>query len=90
MIPKKYVIFLFTFLLELLRASQAVDIMLDTDIADLLSIVPTENADEPTISGGAFNDVKDTTSPFGFQRCEGFDAGAGEVHNIKLLEDCFA
>ena len=83
--------FFLHFCLNFLRASQAVDIMLDTDIADLLSIVPTENADEPTISGGAFNDVKDTTSPFGFQRCEGFDAGAGEVHTQHLLlEDYFA
>ena len=76
-------------MLEFLRASQAVDIMLDTDIADLLSIVPTENADEPTISGGAFNDVKDTTSPFGFQRCEGFDAGAGEVHTTFVVGGLF-
>jgi len=57
---------------------EAVDTMLDTDIADLLSIVGQENADEPVISGGAFSDVKDTQSPFGFQRCEGFDMGAGE------------
>ena len=54
-----------------------VQVMLDTDIAELLGIVPAE-ADEPTISGGAFNDVKDMTSPFGFQRCEGVDLGAGE------------
>ena len=33
------------------------------------SIVP-QDADEPAISGGAFADVKDMMSPFGFMRCE--------------------
>jgi len=42
------------------------------DIADLMAIVP-EDAEEPGITGGAFVDVKDTISPFGFQRCEGVD-----------------
>ena len=37
-----------------------------------MSIVP-EDAEEPGITGGAFVDVKDTISPFGFQRCEGVD-----------------
>ena len=34
--------------------------------------------EEPAITGGAFSDVKDQTSPFGFQKCEGIDLGAGE------------
>ena len=34
--------------------------------------------EEPAISGGAFSDVKDQTSPFGFQKCEGVDLGSGE------------
>ena len=34
--------------------------------------------EEPAITGGAFSDVKDQTSPFGFQKCEGVDLGAGE------------
>ena len=46
-----------------------VDTMLDQDIADLMSIVPSDG-DEPAISGGAFSDVKDTQSPFGFGKCE--------------------
>ena len=44
--------------------------MLDRDIADLMSIVPTDYS-EPLIRGGAFDDVKDTISPFGFKKCEG-------------------
>ena len=48
---------------------EAVDSMLDQDIAELMGIVP-QDADEPAIQGGAFADVKDMLSPFGFQRCE--------------------
>ena len=48
---------------------QNVDEMLDQDIAELMSIVPQDSEDQP-ISGGAFADVKDTTSPFGFMKCE--------------------
>ena len=44
--------------------------MLDRDIADLMAIVPTDFS-EPLIRGGAFDDVKDTISPFGFKKCEG-------------------
>ena len=44
--------------------------MLDKDIADLMAIVPTDFS-EPVIRGGAFDDVKDMTSPFGFEKCEG-------------------
>ena len=44
--------------------------MLDRDIADLMGIVPTDYS-EPLIRGGAFDDVKDTISPFGFKKCEG-------------------
>lgn len=48
---------------------QNVDQMLDEDIAELMSIVP-QDADEPVITGGAFDDVKNTNSPFGFNKCE--------------------
>ena len=48
---------------------QNVDEMLDQDIAELMSIVPQDSEDQP-ISGGAFADVKDTTSPFGYMKCE--------------------
>ena len=51
------------------KLTEAVDSMLDQDIAELMSIVP-QDADEPAISGGAFADVKDTMSPFGFMKCE--------------------
>jgi hypothetical protein len=37
-----------------------------------MSIMP-QDSEEPSISGGAFDDVKDTVSPFGFLRCEGVD-----------------
>ena len=47
------------------------------DIADLMSIVPSDS-EEPSITGGAFDDVKDTVSPFGYNRCEGVDLGAGD------------
>jgi len=55
-----------------------VNTMLDTDIADLVGIIPQDMQEEPAITGGAFSDVKDQTSPFGFQKCEGVDLGAGE------------
>lgn len=54
-----------------------VNSMLDVDIGELVSIVP-QDADEPPISGGAFDDVKDQASPFGYQKCEGVNLGAGE------------
>ena len=45
--------------------------MLDVDIADLMGIVPND-FNEPVIRGGAFDDVKDVNSPFGYQKCEGW------------------
>ncbi|QQP39651.1 Uncharacterized protein FKW44_020601 [Caligus rogercresseyi] len=59
------------------RLIQVVDDMLDKDIADLMSFVPGDSK-EPLITGGAFNDVKDLSSPFGFNKCEGVDLGCGE------------
>ncbi|CAB4067350.1 EHD1 [Lepeophtheirus salmonis] len=44
-----------------------VDEMLDKDIAELMTIVPAD-ANEPLITGGAFNDVKDVNSPFGYKK----------------------
>jgi len=55
------------------------------DIADLMSIVP-QDSEEPSITGGAFDDVKDTVSPFGYNRCEGVDLGAGEPEWIVTKE----
>ena len=53
-----------------MRLIAQVDHMLDKDIADLMAIVPQDSTD-PVIRGGAFDDVKDETSPFGFGKCEG-------------------
>ena len=44
--------------------------MLDVDISELMGIVPASDTD-PVIRGGAFDDVKDQVSPFGFEKCEG-------------------
>jgi len=50
-----------------------------------MSIVP-QDSEEPSITGGAFDDVKDTVSPFGYNRCEGVDLGAGEPEWIVTKE----
>ncbi len=66
---------------------QNVDSMLDKDIAALMSIVPTkQEQEEAPITGGAFDDVKDQLSPFGYQKCEGVDLGAGEPDWIVTKE----
>jgi len=59
--------------------------MLDKDIAELMGIVPND-FNEPVIRGGAFDDVKDQTSPFGFQKCEGIDLGHGDPEWIVTKE----
>ncbi len=50
-----------------------------------MSIVP-QDSEEPSITGGAYDDVKDTISPFGYNRCEGVDLGAGEPEWIVTKE----
>lgn len=64
---------------------QNVEEMLDKDIADLMGIVPQDSEETP-ITGGAFDDVKDTMSPFGYQKCEGVDLGSGEPEWIVTKE----
>merc|ERR1712223_1041792 len=56
------------------------DIMMENDIANanMIGRIRQDMQEEPAITGGAFSDVKDQTSPFGFQKCEGVDLGAGE------------
>ena len=49
------------------RLINAVDVMLDKDIASLVALVPRGAECDAPITGGAFNDVKDTVSPFGYQ-----------------------
>ncbi len=63
-----------------------VDEMLDRDIAALMSIVPAGEQEEAPITGGAFDDVKDQVSPFGYQKCEGIDLGSGEPEWIVTKE----
>ncbi|XP_060516136.1 EH domain-containing protein 1 [Cylas formicarius] len=59
-----------------------VDRMLAEDISKLMAMIPLEevtaNHTDGHIQGGAFNNVEDTASPFGYKRGEGIDAGAGE------------
>ncbi|XP_066259927.1 EH domain-containing protein 1-like isoform X1 [Euwallacea similis] len=62
---------------------EIVDRMLSDDISKLMAMIPlesttTNNANNGHVSGGAFNNVEDTASPFGYKRGEGIDAGAGE------------
>jgi len=56
------------------------DNMMENDIANanMIGRIRQDMQEEPAITGGAFSDVKDQTSPFGFQKCEGVDLGAGE------------
>ena len=68
------------------RLINAVDVMLDKDVASLVALVPRGAECDAPITGGAFNDVKDTVSPFGYQRCEGIDLGAGEPEWIVTKE----
>ncbi|XP_025415106.1 EH domain-containing protein 1 [Sipha flava] len=67
-----------------------VDKMLTNDIADLIAMIPLQEANnidlknkdsEPqtVIEGGVFLTVQDKESPFGYKRGEGIDAGKGET-----------
>ena len=42
--------------------------------------------DESHASCGAFNDGKDTVSPFGYQQCEGINLGSGKPERIITME----
>lgn len=74
------------------RLIQNVDKMLAEDIARLMAMIPLEekkNMEPPKdgglpnssnlVSGGAFDGVRSGDTPFGFNKCEGADAGSGEV-----------
>ncbi|KAK3925768.1 EH domain-containing protein 1 [Frankliniella fusca] len=62
---------------------EAVDKMLADDIARLMAQIPQEeevaSTELGTVKGGAFKNIEDTISPFGYKRGEGVDAGAGEI-----------
>ncbi|CAG9855033.1 unnamed protein product [Phyllotreta striolata] len=71
-----------------------VDRMLADDISTLMAKIPMEaeqkeksqkNGDN-SVQGGAFTNVEDTISPFGYKRGEGIDAGAGELDWIVSRE----
>lgn len=73
------------------RLIQNVDKMLAEDIARLMAMIPLEEKQNMipkedgkpnsghTVSGGAFDGVRSADTPFGFNKCEGADAGAGEA-----------
>ncbi|KYB29743.1 EH domain-containing protein 3 [Tribolium castaneum] len=69
---------------------EIVDRMLADDIANLMAKIPLEevNNTETTgnVKGGAFVNVEDTVSPFGYKKGEGIDAGAGEIDWIVNRE----
>ena len=59
----------------------AVDGMLNQDIAQLMAMIPHEELrweEEKVLTGGAFENVEDTVSPFGYKCGEGINAGYGE------------
>lgn len=59
---------------------EVVDDMLTSDIAQLMSMISHEVNDinKVDVSGGAFENVQDVISPFGYKRGEGVNAGLGE------------
>ncbi|KAI6237274.1 hypothetical protein M3Y95_00247800 [Aphelenchoides besseyi] len=75
------------------RLIEVVDNMLATDIARLMNQIPKEEAAaverdggdtskpirQPEVQGGAFAHEKETSTPFGFGKGEGFDKGADET-----------
>lgn len=65
---------------------EIVDRMLAEDIAKLMAQIPQEesnhNDSQSFVEGGAFENVEDTISPFGYKRGEGVDEGYGEVEWI--------
>lgn len=66
-----------------IRLLEVVDKMLSDDIARLMAQIPQEEEtytiDQGNVKGGAFKNIEDTVSPFGYKRGEGVDAGAGEI-----------
>ncbi|GJQ68066.1 putative divalent cation transporter [Trypoxylus dichotomus] len=61
---------------------EIVDRMLADDISKLMAMIPQEDIKstetESYVKGGAFVNVEDTISPFGYKRGEGINAGFGE------------
>ncbi|KAG5899724.1 hypothetical protein JTB14_030112 [Gonioctena quinquepunctata] len=67
-----------------------VDRMLSDDISVLMAKIPLEgnsqNYSNGNVQGGAFINVEETASPFGYKKGEGIDAGAGELDWIVSRE----
>lgn len=71
------------------RLLEVIEKMLTEDISHLMSMLPHEElhaAEEYKITGGAFEGVLDTISPFGYRRGEGANAGFGEPEWIVNKE----
>ena len=72
------------------RLLEVVDAMLANDIAKLMAQIPLEdaqnNAPSTIVKGGVFSGVQDNSTPFGFKRFEGVEAGRGETEWIVAKE----
>jgi len=66
------------------------DSMLANDIAKLMAQIPMEDAAQPqassVVKGGVFTGHQDNSTPFGFKRFEGVEAGRGEADWIVTKE----
>lgn len=60
--------------------------MLANDIAKLMGQIPLEDAAQPqatsNVKGGIFTGHQDTSTPFGFKRFEGVEAGKSGKHCV--------
>lgn len=67
---------------------EVVDNMLAKDISKLMADIPQEeekfSENDAVVKGGAFQNIEDTVSPFGYKRGEGVDAGYGEHEWVVL------
>lgn len=59
---------------------EAVDKMLEDDIAKIMERIPEEEEETTngTVEGGAFTNVVNAESPFGYMQSEGINAGSGD------------
>ena len=67
---------------------EVVDQMLSDDIAQLMSMISHEvnEINKTEVTGGAFENIVDQNSPFGYKRGEGVNAGMGEPEWIVNKE----
>ena len=62
--------------------------MLDTDIAQLMSVLPSFD-EELCVRGGVFRDTQDDSTPFGYQRCEGIHLFICFLMYQNMKTECF-